>query len=102
MLHATLDCPYDDWKSVARDSCRTPEHFHYLRDENGKVGGMCTEPIWVEKGNCLFKYETPVERLGGDHMGVTLLLWTTFIVQDKLFKLYYPSKMALLLRFLRQ
>nr|XP_022296856.1 uncharacterized protein LOC111106463 isoform X2 [Crassostrea virginica] len=42
-------CPYENWTSVSRDSCGNPDHFHCLKDEYGRIGWVCAEPIWIEK-----------------------------------------------------
>lgn len=48
-------CPYHNWTSVARDRCPYPVEFHCLRDEYGRIGWVCSEPVWVEKGLLLFE-----------------------------------------------
>eukprot|EP00105_Crassostrea_gigas_P017299 XP_011435019.1 PREDICTED: uncharacterized protein LOC105333647 [Crassostrea gigas] len=58
-------CPYQNWTSVARERCPNPDHFHCLKDEYGRIGWVCNEPIWVEKDKC------PVFNIAAKDMDIT-------------------------------
>lgn len=63
-------CPYHNWTSVARDRCPYPVEFHCLRDEYGRIGWVCSEPVWVEKDMC------PVFNVGAKKLDTTSCLQT--------------------------
>lgn len=48
-------CQYQNWTSVARERCPNPVEFHCLTDEYGRIGWICSEPVWVEKVMLLFE-----------------------------------------------
>lgn len=41
-------CPYNNWVTIARESCADPDRYHCLTDEYSRPGWICTDPIWVE------------------------------------------------------
>lgn len=68
--HITGSCPYQNWTAVARKRCPNPDNFHCLKDEYGRIGWVCREPIWVEKGRC------PVFNVGAKKLDTTSCLQT--------------------------
>lgn len=78
MFNVTYEsCPYNNWTSVARDRCSNPVEFHCLTDEYGRIGWVCSEPVWVEKGLLLFK------SLLIDVDDVTLYFETDYFVNNR-------------------
>lgn len=64
---------------MAGDRCPYPVEFHCLRDEYGRIGWVCSEPVWVEKGLLLF------ETLLIDVDDVTLYFGTDYFVNYRAF-----------------
>lgn len=58
-------CPYQNWTSVASERCSNPVNFHCLKDEYGRIGWVCSEPVWVEKDRC------PVFNVGAKKLDTT-------------------------------
>ncbi|XP_062594042.1 uncharacterized protein LOC134255525 [Saccostrea cucullata] len=52
MNRSLSQCPYEDWDRVSISICNPSEYFHCLQDEFGRIGWLCTQPIWVEKSRC--------------------------------------------------
>lgn len=76
-------CPYHNWTSVARERCSHPVEFHCLTDEYGRIGWVCSEPVWVEKGlllfeNLLIDVDDVTFYFGTDYFFLSILHSTSF------------------------